>query len=698
MEILTQLSKKKLITKRKEQVELSQSILDTFEQKRIGIFESPTGTGKTLAFMSAVVEFCLKNSANKVIISTSSKQLQSQMVQEIEKISKVKDLSNFRYVIVKGKSNYLLRKKIEENLKRCLNQKNCEIYKKLLKAADQVDGDIELLSDEIIEQVNSIAPEMLESLRTPVRLPISETDYALKVREQAEKANLIIVNHSLFLCYNLLLQKESNPFFKTFAYESETLPEDRSISVIIDEAHTLENVAQRLFAKETAIREILFVAEHLLKTVSSVKSNTKFVMEYGKIKEYIENIANKARKEKVEYIHITKDKINFDPVVKLISTYIESFKIFGKRIMSLIPKNDDFINLKEKASKINEIINVIYNILRENKPIKSHCYLITFSPEKKYPSFAVITPRIGGAMHNVLVNFDSIVLLSGTLRDPDKDNIDNDADRFKIIRTRLAIDSLIPKRKEGFSINARVFQGFDLKKLATVYVYPEGPYPPKLNEEKNKDKDYRELLKKEYLLPQKERILSILKNSKKALILTTAHYETEFYREMLMNISDKTIITYPDNGSSLIQKVEEFKNSDSAVFITASAWEGLDAKIDTLIISKLPFASPNDPYYIAYHENEKNYFQSYLSEKDAQIRANLREHMKREFDTFIKFRQGLGRAIRGGDDYCNIHILDPRAYEPKYYQKFLLNTYKVAEVKQRIEESSKSVSSSVVDI
>lgn len=685
MQILNQLSKKKLISKRAEQVELAQSILDTFEQKRIGIFESPTGTGKTLAFMTAAVEFCLKNPANKVIISTSSKQLQSQMVQEIEKISKVKDLSNFKYVIVKGKSNYLLRKKIEENLRRCLNKKNCEIYKKLLEEADNVGGDIELLSDEIIEQVNAITPEMLDSLRTPVRLSMSETDYALRVREQAEQANLIIVNHSLFLCYNLLLQKETNPFFKTFAYDSETLPEDKSVSIIIDEAHTLENVAQRLFAKETAVREILFVAEHLIKSVSSVKANARFIMEYGKTKEYIENIADKAKKEKVEYIHITKDKINFDPVVRLINTYIESFKSFGKRIISLIPKNDDFINIKEKATRINEVINVIYSILRENKPVKSHCYLITFSPEKKYPSFSIVTPRIGGAMHSVLVNFDSIVMLSGTLRDPDKDNVTNDSDKFKIIRTRLAIDSLIAKRKEGSIINAKVFQGFNLKKLATVYVYPDGPYPPKYNDE-NKNADYRELLKNEYLLPQKERILSILRNSKKALILTTAHYETELYKQMLLNILDKPIITYPDNGSSLIQKIEEFKNSDSAVLITASAWEGLDTVIDTLIISKLPFASPNDPYYIAYHENERNYFQGYYSEKEAQIKANLREHLKREFDTFIKFRQGLGRAIRGSNDYCDIYILDPRAYEPRYYQKFLLNTYNVVEIRKKKEK------------
>lgn len=49
----------------KIQKELMEKILDTIENSKIGIFESPTGTGKSLSVLSAIVYWLQKDDKTK---------------------------------------------------------------------------------------------------------------------------------------------------------------------------------------------------------------------------------------------------------------------------------------------------------------------------------------------------------------------------------------------------------------------------------------------------------------------------------------------------------------------------------------------------------------------------------------------------------------------------------------------------------
>lgn len=108
--------------------------------------------------------------------------------------------------------------------------------------------------------------------------------------------------------------------------------------------------------------------------------------------------------------------------------------------------------------------------------------------------------------------------------------------------------------------------------------------------------------------------------------------------------------------------LEQFVRNGNAVLMgTASFWEGVDVRGDTLscvLIDKLPFASPDDPLLQA-------------RMKDAEMVG------KEPFDAVqlpqavISLKQGVGRLIRDKSDKGVLVICDNRLVTRKYGETFL---------------------------
>jgi len=134
-----------------------------------------------------------------------------------------------------------------------------------------------------------------------------------------------------------------------------------------------------------------------------------------------------------------------------------------------------------------------------------------------------------------------------------------------------------------------------------------------------------------------------------------------------------------DDNAKLL---EAFKNeAESVLFATDSFWQGVDIPGESLsqvIIVKLPFTVPNDPVFVARSEAiEKRGGSSFME-------LSIPEAV-------IKFRQGIGRLIRRGDDKGAVIVLDRRIFEKRYGSVFITSMPECKKMYEPLDEICKKV-------
>lgn len=115
-------------------------------------------------------------------------------------------------------------------------------------------------------------------------------------------------------------------------------------------------------------------------------------------------------------------------------------------------------------------------------------------------------------------------------------------------------------------------------------------------------------------------------------------------------------------GGSPGALARRFRRLDRAVLLgTSTFWEGVDfpgADLEVLVVAKLPFLVPNDPWVDARCERlqaaGENPFKSFM------VR-----------DAVLRLRQGCGRLIRRTSDRGVVVVLDPRLHTRNYGATFL---------------------------
>jgi DNA polymerase-3 subunit epsilon/ATP-dependent DNA helicase DinG len=106
---------------------------------------------------------------------------------------------------------------------------------------------------------------------------------------------------------------------------------------------------------------------------------------------------------------------------------------------------------------------------------------------------------------------------------------------------------------------------------------------------------------------------------------------------------------------SIVQRFKEGKRV--VLFGTSSFWEGVDIvgeALSVLVITKLPFAVPNDPIFSARSELFDDAFSDYAVPQ-----------------AILKFKQGFGRLIRSAQDFGVVAMLDRRLLTKRYGRLFL---------------------------
>lgn len=655
---------------RDEQLHMATHIEKGLNDEKKVIVEAGTGTGKTLAYLIPSIQWAVEN-GKKVIISTNTINLQEQLLNKDIPIVKKIMSKDFKYLLVKGRGNFLCNRK-HANL---LSTKLIDLedfsddQKKQFQALinwgkETKTGD----KSELYFEVDYTVWEYFQSetdICAGARCPYKAECFFMKSREERKKADILIANHHIFFS-DLAIRKEIG-----FNTDYSILPEYGL--VVFDEAHNIQKVARDYFSYEVskysftkAMNQILNVAQkkknkgqleilinYLKKRNYEDKETIEKLLEndirlnHGNLfkagRDYFDRLIEIFSKGQIGSVsfRIKKDEIMASSFYSMLNDVKENFSLEFNTYLKVVRKtiallkdtedNDgiinDFIKYTERLETFYENFKFINNLDDED-----FIYWVEVN-NKKNNSKLVATPlQIDDELsENLYSNLKQMIFTSATIA------IENNFDYFK---------KSIGLEEETY--NKIIASPFDYDKQMKVYI-PSGLPDPN---DRNFLDEIEPLLKK-----------MILKTRGRTFVLFTSYKSLNYMYYMLRDELEKNGINFFIQGMYPRTKlVEMFKNSDAPVlFGTDSFWEGVDVKgkkLVSVIIVKLPFKVPSDPVTEAIIETYE------LQGKNPFIEYQIPESV-------IKFKQGIGRLIRSKEDRGIITILDNRIVTKRYGKYFL---------------------------
>ena len=224
---------------------MAEAVEEALEERRHLIVEAGTGTGKTLAYLLPVIR-----SGKRVIISTGTKTLQEQLFYKdipfleafAQASTRILELQPLRVCYMKGRNNYLCRKKLYDltdqpvlsGLEEIEQYRAIAEWEKTTQTGDRA----ELAS---LPETSQLWPKLdaRADSCTGQKCPQFDRCFITEMRRKAAESDIIIVNHHLFFAdLAIKMATEGEP-------DAGILPD--CAAVIFDEAHELEDVAASYF-------------------------------------------------------------------------------------------------------------------------------------------------------------------------------------------------------------------------------------------------------------------------------------------------------------------------------------------------------------------------------------------------------------------------------------------------------------------
>lgn len=673
------------------QQSMMRNVIEAYENEAIALIEAGTGTGKSIAYLIPALLWAARTK-ERTLVSTHTISLQEQLIQkDIPVLLKALGI-DLKAVLVKGMSNYVCLRKLEEAT---------QILRVLPLEESEEIGKIEAWKGTTCDGSRSELP-FVPSASTWEKVgaesdtcnhqqcPHYQNCFFMRARREAAEAHLLVVNHNM-LCTDLSVRARADNY-----KDPSVLPMYHHI--VLDEAHHLEDIATEHFASKVSYIGILRVLGRL----ASDKTGKSF----GKLsflKNMIEthygiappaNVAAILKTLNIDFPGLRTDLtvhlestfhayVNFTQVLQSIGRDEESsgenklrlrafhkthplweseivprsqqlIGAFKRFVQSIISLEADLLLLEDKkfqeksksarfemlalSNRLLEAASVFENFLNDKDQDNSVKWIEASTGTMSNAHLLHAELDMAAKLSEMLFSkFSTIILCSATLATNTQ---------FDFIRSRLGITSdHLPDKH----VITHIYDSpFDYKKQALFIVPSDLPNPAE----------------REFTNQAVDAIWQAIQASRgSAFVLFTSYsmMKSCFYMlEERLKEHKYVGLKQGDAGRQVL--LNTFKKTERAVlFGTDSFWEGVDVVGEALrcvIIVKLPFKVPSEPIIQARSEA--------ISAKggDPFMDYTLPQ-------AIVKFKQGFGRLIRNKRDRGCVVCLDTRLLNKGYGKQFL---------------------------
>lgn len=607
------------------QIKMAEAVLKAFEEHKHLLVEAGTGTGKTMAYLVPAIAYATAT-GKRVVVSTGTKALQEQLMEkDIPFLQKIMP-KKFTAAYMKGRSNYA-----------CLQRVKKAETQPILESLEEYDSFQEVSrwtresqTGDRAELVN--LPENIGFWRDinakgetciGQKCVDFEACFVTRMRQRAEEADILIVNHHLFFADLNIRGNEYGKVLPDYA------------AVIFDEAHLIEDIAADYFGFQVSSFQI----EELVRDVDRLP-----ITEVMTTRDLSKQTAKIMGLSDTFWSRFTQGRAldgRFPMLPNAFAQKVKSGEIEATALGEAYFALDTAIeHLENTLQSLNNDSTEIESVVRRVRQTRFDLDFICSQAEKNYVywmekrgrgMFLRASPIDVSALlqEKLFDKMETVVMTSATLSSNGK---------FDFVRDRLGLE-----QEKTDTLLAP--SSYNYEKQAIVYLPTAMPDP--------RSPDYAAAAANEIV-----KIINITQG--RAFVLSTSLSSMNALYELVsLRVNFPCFVQGQMSKAGLL---ERFKNTPNAVlFATSSFWQGVDVRGDQLscvIIDKLPFAVPTDPIVAArtrfIDENGGKSFFDYSVP-----------------NAVITLKQGVGRLIRSASDKGVIALLDPRLRTKNYGRDFL---------------------------
>lgn len=619
---------------RPAQLQMADAVATVFADGGVLLAEAGTGTGKTLAYLVPAIL-----SRQRVLVSTGTKNLQEQIYfKDIPLLREALSVP-FSATYMKGRGNYLCLHRFEEHRERGLQSPSEAAH---IRIIDEWQRTTETGDRAEIEDLPEDLPFWTEiSAATENCIgsdcPRHQECFITRMRQRAAESDLVIVNHHL-LCADAAVRQS--------AY-GEVIP--RCGTVIVDEAHQLEDVATQYFGIAVSNYRLDDLARDVDRALGSRliaddERADEIRRDVERLRDYSRNFFGA-----LQMLRFEGPGLGSESRIRVKPSDLERVTEDGLSLSGALQALEADLALTRDAPED------VLALARRAAEVRSNITFLLRADDQTYVYFLEIRGRgvflraapidVSDIVRELLLDeMRTTVLTSATL------TVDGS---FTYVKSRLGV------RK---ALEVRLASEFDYARQAILYLPRTMPDPRT----------------REFGTAAAREVVEIVKRSRgRAFVLFTSYATLREVQQVAAAELSYPILVQGEAPRSAL--LREFKMTPNAVLLaTSSFWQGVDVvgeALSCVIIDKIPFASPGDPITAARIEAINSEGRSAFGEYQIPL-------------AILSLQQGLGRLIRHRQDRGVLAILDPRIRTMGYGRRFL-HSLPPAPVTHRIDDLSR---------